>query len=90
MTTALLVSTCAVTWFCCLALLAPGDVRTRIHLLGPPAILGALLLGVALLLAEGFNNNAFKVVATCAVLTVYNPILSHALARADAYRRRAR
>jgi multisubunit Na+/H+ antiporter MnhG subunit len=86
MTAILLATAVAVVFLASCLLLVPGDFLTRLHLLGAAGILGGGLTVLALLLGEGFSSNGVKSLLTFAILLLYGPILSHALARAERWR----
>ncbi|MGH9642460.1 MAG: cation:proton antiporter [Terriglobales bacterium] len=69
-------------------LLLARDVYDQVHYLAPGTLVGSLAIALAVLLHEGFSQAGVKAVLIAILLTISNPILSHATARAHRIRRK--
>lgn len=67
---------------CCLGLLVMDDLYDRLHYLGPAATLGPVLFATAVILREALSTAGIKAILIAAVLIVFSPVLTHAVARA--------
>lgn len=65
-----------------LALLVVRDTRARLHLVGPPAVVGAPLVVLGLAVDEGPSRAALKLLLVGAVVAVSGPLLTTATAYA--------
>jgi multisubunit Na+/H+ antiporter MnhG subunit len=54
----------------------------RLHYVGPASTLGAFLIGAALVVENGFNQQGVKSVLVVVLLVTISPVLTHATARA--------
>jgi multicomponent Na+:H+ antiporter subunit G len=73
---------------CCLGALRARSAYDRLHYLGAASTLGAALVCVAVLVAEGFDQAGDKAVLLAVILAVCGPVLTHATARAARIRDR--
>ncbi len=72
----------AITWICCIGLVAMRDPYQKLHYIAPPASLGVFAIFLALLLQKGWNQASIKALIIVGVLTLLNSVVSHATARA--------
>lgn len=78
----------AIELACCVGVLVMDDAFDKLHFLGPAAIVGPLLIAVAVVVRESFSQAGIKALVTAALLIVASPVLTHATARALYIRRR--
>jgi len=78
----------AVELACCLGVLVMEDAYDKLHYLGPAAIVGPLVLSIAVLVTESFSQAGVKALLTAGLLLVSSPVLAHATARALYIRQR--
>jgi monovalent cation/proton antiporter MnhG/PhaG subunit len=71
-----------------LGLLLFHDVYQQIHFLAPGSLIGATTIPTAVLVHEGFSQAGSKAILIALLLSVANPVLSHATARAARIRRK--
>ena len=64
-----------------IGLWAMDDVFDRLHFLGP-LTLATILVAIAVVVEEGFSAAGAKSLLVAAGIAIFNPILSHATARA--------
>ncbi|AHE67233.1 cation:proton antiporter [Legionella oakridgensis] len=81
LTTVLLFLGIAIECLSCIGLFIMPTAYARLHYLSPATSLGALLIGVAILLKEGFNQQGIKTIVVILLLILMGPILTHATAR---------
>ncbi|MBB4684026.1 monovalent cation/H(+) antiporter subunit G [Amycolatopsis jiangsuensis] len=65
------------------------DLLTRLHLLSPVTTLGAPLIGIGLVLVNGWHLGSGAIVVTVALLVVTGPVVQAGTARLEAVRRGA-
>jgi multicomponent Na+:H+ antiporter subunit G len=78
--TVLLVAGVAIELIAVLGLLVMRDVHDRLHYVGLIGF-GALLVGLSILVREGFSLVGDKALLTGALLALLSPVLVHATAR---------
>jgi multicomponent Na+:H+ antiporter subunit G len=78
----------AVELACCVGVLVMDDAYDKLHYLGPAAIVGPLVLSIAVLITEAFSQAGVKALLTAGLLLISSPVLSHATARALYIRQR--
>jgi monovalent cation/proton antiporter MnhG/PhaG subunit len=64
------------------------DVYQQIHFLAPASLIGALAIPAAVVVHEGFSQAGSKAILVALLLSLANPVLSHATARAARIRRK--
>lgn len=64
------------------------DVYQQIHLLAPASLIGATAIPAAVVVHEGFSQAGAKAILIAFLLSLANPVLSHATARAARIRRK--
>ena len=77
----LLAAGVAIELLCCLGVVVMRGTYARLHY-GAPAGLGAMLLGLAVLLRQGFSLIGDKAMLIGVFVLLMSPILSHVTARA--------
>jgi multicomponent Na+:H+ antiporter subunit G len=77
----LLVAGVAIELLCCLGVMVMRGPFARLHY-GAPAGIGALLLGLAVLLRQGFSLIGDKAMLIGVFVLLTSPVLSHVTARA--------
>lgn len=65
--------------------LMPGT-RNRVHYLGPVSVVGAAFVAAAIMTVNLFNARGLKSLLVCVVLAVLNPLIAHAILRAERLR----
>ncbi len=83
----LLVAGVAIVLLCCLGVMVMRGAFARLHY-GAPAGIGALLLGLAVLLAQGFSLIGDKALLIGVFVLLTSPVLAHVTARAAHIRAR--
>lgn len=71
-----------VTLLSVLGVIFVRNLYQRLHFVTPAAVLGPLLVGMAVVVKETFNIRGLQTIATVAAMVVLGPILTHATARA--------
>jgi multicomponent Na+:H+ antiporter subunit G len=66
----------------CIGVLAMRQFFDRLHYVGPASTLGAFLIGAALVVQNGLNQQGVKSVLVVILLVMISPVLTHATARA--------
>jgi multicomponent Na+:H+ antiporter subunit G len=77
----LLVAGVAIEVLCCLGVMVMRGAYARLHY-GAPAGIGAVLLGLAVLLRQGFSLIGDKAMLIGLLVLLTSPVLSHVTARA--------
>jgi multicomponent Na+:H+ antiporter subunit G len=77
----LLVAGVAIELLCCLGVMVMRGAFARLHY-GAPAGIGALLLGLAVLLRQGFSLIGDKAMLIGVFVLLTSPVLAHVTARA--------
>jgi multicomponent Na+:H+ antiporter subunit G len=77
----LLVAGVAIELLCCLGVMVMRGTYARLHY-GAPAGVGAVLLGLAVLVHQGFSLIGDKAMLIGVFLLLTSPVLSHVTARA--------
>ena len=72
---------------CCLGLLAAPTLEDRLHFLTPASSVGPVLIAGAIVTRESLDHRGIVAIVVVAFLTVFNPVISHATARAARIRR---
>lgn len=83
----LLVAGVAIELLCCLGVMVMRGAFARLHY-GAPAGIGALLLGLAVLLRQGFSLIGDKALLIGVFVLLTSPVLAHVTARAAHIRAR--
>ena len=83
----LLVAGVAIELLCCLGVMVMRGAFARLHY-GAPAGIGALLLGLAVLLRQGFSMIGDKAMLIGVFVLLTSPVLAHVTARAAHIRAR--
>jgi multisubunit Na+/H+ antiporter MnhG subunit len=78
----------AVEVLCCVGVIVMRSALDRLHFAGPAASIGPCAIGVAVWVQEGVSQAAGKAMLLALVLTLANPLLAHATARAIRVRER--
>lgn len=74
----------------CLGLFAMRGFYDKLHYLSPPAILSTAAIAVAITVQEGVGATAAKAWLVLLVMTIGNPVITFAAARAFYLRQRSR
>ena len=72
---------------CCIGLLAAPTLEDRLHFLTPASSLGAVLIASAIVTKESLDHQGIVAVVVAVFLMMFNPVISHATARAARIRR---
>jgi monovalent cation/proton antiporter MnhG/PhaG subunit len=64
------------------------DLYQQIHFLAPASLIGATAIPTAVVVHEGFSQAGTKAILIAILLSLANPVLSHATARAARIRRK--
>lgn len=83
----LLVAGVAIELLCCLGVMVMRGAFARLHY-GAPAGIGAVLLGLAVLLRQGFSLIGDKAMLIGVFMLLTSPVLAHVTARAAHIRAR--
>ncbi len=83
----LLVAGVAIELLCCLGVMVMRGAFARLHY-GAPAGIGAVLLGLAVLLRQGFSLIGDKAMLIGVFVLLTSPVLAHVTARAAHIRAR--
>lgn len=73
-----------------LGLLMFRNLYDQLHFLAPISLAGGVAIPAAVLVQEGWSQAGAKAILIAALLLVANPVLSHATARAERIREKAR
>jgi multicomponent Na+:H+ antiporter subunit G len=83
----LLIAGIAIELICCLGVVIARDTPERLHYVAPAAVLGAPLIGGAILAHESFSQSGMKALLVGCILLAVAPVLTHATGRAEHNRR---
>lgn len=79
---------CAAVFVGCAGILIMPDVFSRIHYIAPASSVGAVLVGIGLILWEGLTPGAAKIAVAIAAVVIGSPVTSHATIRCARIRTR--
>lgn len=74
---------------CCVGVLIMPNAYSRLHYLGPAAVLGPIMIATAIIIQTPLGQSAAKAVLIAILFVISGPILSHATARAEWTREQA-
>ena len=72
----------AIVWLSAVGTLVMRDPYERLHYMAPASTLGAMAIAAAIALEGSFSQAGSKALLVALVLSITNPVLSHATARA--------
>jgi monovalent cation/proton antiporter MnhG/PhaG subunit len=84
---ALLVLGVGIELACCVGVLAMRGVYDKLHYTAPATTLGTLAIAGAVLVRESTVQYGIKAILIALALLITNPVLTHAIARAERIRR---